>query len=532
MLSFLLWECSGFHRRYFDPKLNTSKSRLLFPPILLTFPCILHHQIERQSSRLANQRRTASSQGKPLPSTRSAHTASPLTPFQNHSHSPAFPLSERERERERHNTFTNDLSINTAEVLSASQSHRTTPDQRAQSPGIASRSSHISATRVEEKEHTLCSDTSMTALTVIDLESLSGRWASSSSSGNETGCVGLACDLEENLSVTFSGGEDSLGGLQIHFLHAARGAHAHFQIMFSSQKSQMPYSVFLRKLPSFTPSNDGSIDDDLCSIAHLQISLNNSIGHQNADISDFGLGRFRGSSSSIPISILMHRLKNSHEDDGSKKMEMENIDDPNVKVYVTVLIGGQPIGGRQPLIHTDVLDSASLSGSSSSSLSLHVSHTVALHSLGISGSHILLVDRSTIGSRISSPEQCSVLSGPRYLFIGDGVDGINGVVAQAICSTFSEFKILKRDTKGIRMRRGEKYDNADSSVGSDLMGDKQNGTNYVIEDSSVLVADILALMLLIQSQVIQITALCFDGDLLHDPFNILQIVRYLHVEHA
>ena len=363
-------------------------------------------------------------------------------------------------------------------------------------------------------EHTLCSDTSMTALTVIDLASLSDRWASSSSSGKETDCDGLVCDLEENLSVTFSGGEDSLGGLQIHFLHAARGLHAHFQIMFSSKKKQMPFSVFLRKLPSITPSDDGSSDDNLCSIAHLQIPLNNSVIHQPTDISDFGLGRFRGSPNFIPISIIMHRLRNSHEEGGNKKVETDNIDDLNV----TVLIGGQSIGEEHPLIHTNILDCASFGDSSSSAYfsSIPVSNNVALHSLGIFGSQILRVDRSTVAGRISSPEQCSVLSGPRCLFKGGGIDGINGVVAQAICSTFSQLKILKRDTKEIRMTREGKSECTDSSFGSHLKEDKQNWTDYGTEDSTVLVADILALMLLIQSEVLNRIAFYIYGFLLHN----------------
>ena len=365
-------------------------------------------------------------------------------------------------------------------------------------------------------EHTLCSDTSMTALTAIDLESLSDRWTSSSSSGKETDCDGLVCDLEENLSVTFSGGEDSLGGLQIHFLHAARGLHAHFQIMFSAKKNQKPFSVFLRKLPSVPPSDDGSSDDNLCSIAHLQIPLNNSVIHQPTVISDFGLGRFRGSPNFLPISIIMHRPRSFHEEGGNKKVETDNIDDLNVTV--TVLIGGQPIGEERPLIHANILDCAFFGDSSSSAYSstLPVSNTVALHSLGISGSQILRVDRSTVAGRISSPEQCSVLSGPRCLFKGGGIDGINGVVAQAICSTFSQLKIFKRDTEEIRMRREGKPECADSSFGSHLVEGKQNGTDYETEDSTVLVADILALMLLIQSEVHNRIAFYIYGFLLHN----------------
>lgn len=396
---------------------------------------------------------------------------------------------------ERQTIFTSDLSINTAEALSASKSHRTTPDQRVQSPGMGSHTSHISLAREEEKEHTLCSDTNMTALTVIDLASLQGLWPNRGSTGKGADRDGSEVDLEKNLNVTFSGGEKCLGGLQIHFFHASRGAHTHFEIMSSLQSfedDQMPPTVYLRRLPSVCPSG-GSLTGSLCSIAHLQIPLNDNISQESSNIEEFGLGRVKGSLTSIPISIVMYRQGSADEQlqDGMKKSD---------SVDVSVLIGGQPVGGRRPFMFVDILDFFPLSATALSPFS--VSNTIALHSLGISGTHILCVNQPTSTNRISSPEQSCVLSGPRGLFQAGCEGGVNGVVAQAICCTFNHLKIITSSIKGTRERKGWRHDSVDSSVDSRSIGERHSERACEVSDSSVLVVNILALMLLIQSEVL------------------------------
>jgi hypothetical protein len=184
-----------------------------------------------------------------------------------------------------------------------------------------------------------------------------------------------------------------------------------------------------------------------------------------------GLGRYRGSPSLVPITLLMHREAGRRtEQDGMRRLEEPG----SVEVpAVTVLIGGHSIGGNRPLVWTDDLEGFSLTPPGPVT-----SGSLSLHSLGIGGSSMLCVKSDPLS--LSGSEESFLLSGPVGLFRGPA-SGINGTVAQATLKTF----------RTLHTARGCATEEEEEECREDK---KEIGC-------SSIVAEIIALMLLIQSEV-------------------------------
>jgi hypothetical protein len=228
--------------------------------------------------------------------------------------------------------------------------------------------------------------------------------------------------------------------------------------------------VFLRPLPQSRSSSLPSIR----SIAHMQIPLigGTRTGAGAADSPQAGqgqgLGRYRGSPSLVPITLLMHReAGRAAALDGMQEPESDEIP------AVTVLIGGHCIGGSRPLVWTDDLEGFSLTAPRPVT-----SGSLSLHSLGIGGSSMLCVKSDPLS--LSGAEESFLLSGPVGLFRGPA-SGINGTVAEAILKTF----------RTLHSARGYATDGEEEESREELKG----------TGCSSIVAEIIALMLLIQSEV-------------------------------
>jgi hypothetical protein len=187
----------------------------------------------------------------------------------------------------------------------------------------------------------------------------------------------------------------------------------------------------------------------------------------------------------LPVTLLMHSQSSSSTPlrnvlNSSMEPEKELITCPRV----TVLIGGHPVGGERALTWTDDLEGFNLSLDGSDS-PLNTT-CLSLHSLGVSGSHMLCLGHST-GKEC---EGSFVLAGPASLFGAGDADSVNGVVAEAIITTLRTFRVVKWTGSGgpfgvPTQRSGE---------GVDL-------------DCDFLVAEILAVMLLAQAEVSQMSIL-------------------------
>ena len=184
-----------------------------------------------------------------------------------------------------------------------------------------------------------------------------------------------------------------------------------------------------------------------------------------------GQGRYKGSPSLLPITLLMHgEAGRRTEPDGIQQTEEPG----SYKIpEVTVLIGGHSIGGNRPLVWTDDLEGFDLTPFAS----VRTSGSLSLHSLGIGGSSMLCVKSDPL----SGAQESILLSGPVGLFRGSA-SGINGTVAQAILKTFRALHAA-----------------GDSATGGENLGECREDRKEI--GCSSIVAEIIALMLLIQSEV-------------------------------
>jgi hypothetical protein len=190
----------------------------------------------------------------------------------------------------------------------------------------------------------------------------------------------------------------------------------------------------------------------------------------------------------LPITLLMHAQRpSSTPPHNIQHSSMESEKDLITCSRVTVLIGGHPVGGERALTWTDDLEGFNLSLDGSDGPKN--TSCLSLHSLGVSGSHMLCVGRSTG----KESEGSFVLSGPACLFgVGDA-DRVNGVVAQAIITTLRTFRVVKETGSGGPFGAPTQC----SGEGVDL-------------DCDFLVAEILAVMLLAQAEVSQTSILFFN----------------------
>lgn len=225
------------------------------------------------------------------------------------------------------------------------------------------------------------------------------------------------------------------------------------------------------------------------SIAHMQIPLiggtrtrtgaGTGMGTGTGDSTqkDVGLSRYRGSPGLLPITLLMHGegAKNARSDG------MQHIEDSRSEAIpeVTVLIGGYSIGGTRPFVWTDDLEGFDLSPA----CPVSAIGDLSLHSLGIGGSSMLCVKSNPL----SGAEESFLLSGPVGLFRGPA-SGINGTVAQAILNTFKTLRIV---TDGPVEPKAE--------IQVEVEGSREDGAEA---GCSFIVAETIALMLLIQSEVL------------------------------
>jgi hypothetical protein len=177
------------------------------------------------------------------------------------------------------------------------------------------------------------------------------------------------------------------------------------------------------------------------------------------------------------------------KDDSGKRPDFSEAQ----KHLVTVLIAGHPVDSGKALSWSDDLVNIDLD-SSVSPMNDKSNHTeMSIYSLGIGGSHLLCVregkggrdDYPRMKSEVESVEEplSFVLSSPPTLFNAD-YDDVNSLVAQAICCIFSSLR-LKEQTAIVGESIKDRVDNRDS-----------DGIN-----STALVADTIALMLLIQAEV-------------------------------
>lgn len=167
------------------------------------------------------------------------------------------------------------------------------------------------------------------------------------------------------------------------------------------------------------------------------------------------------------------------------------------KHLVTVLIAGHPVDSGKALSWSDYLVDIDLDSSVSpindSPVNDKSNQTeMSIFSLGIGGSHLLCVredkrsrdDYSRMKSEVESFEEplSFVLSSPPSLFNAD-YDDVNSLVAQAICCIFSSLR-LKKQT---------------AIVGESIKDGADRDSDGI--NSTALVADTIALMLLIQAEV-------------------------------
>lgn len=222
-----------------------------------------------------------------------------------------------------------------------------------------------------------------------------------------------------------------------------------------------------------------SLDAGICSVSHIQIPL--GLLHEATATritagdarQGLRLGRCRGSSNMLPVTLLMHSLKNSLSTPRNGLHHSTGSLDVTPGPTVTLLIGGYPVGGEGPLTWTDDLEGFGLLLNGSDDP--RRSSCLSLHSLGVHDCHMLCVGQSTDKEN----EDSFVLTGPACLFGSGEADSINGVVAQAICTTLRKYHIVKETSQG-------------SGEGSIVSAEV---------DCDFLVAEILAVMLLAQSEV-------------------------------
>ena len=234
-----------------------------------------------------------------------------------------------------------------------------------------------------------------------------------------------------------------------------------------------------------------SLDASVCSVSHIQILL--GLQHEATETRitagdvrqglRLGLGRCRGSSNMLPVTLLMHSQKSSlRTPHNSLHHSMGSVMDLIPGPTVTLLIGGHPVGGEGPLTWTDDLEGFGLSLDGSDGP--RRSSCLSLHSLGVHDCHMLCVGQSTD----KESEDSFVLRGPSCLFGAGDADSVNGVVAQAICATLRKYRIVK--VTGV----GEPF-----TVPS--RGSGEGSVASMELDCDFLVAEILAVMLLAQSEV-------------------------------
>ena len=193
--------------------------------------------------------------------------------------------------------------------------------------------------------------------------------------------------------------------------------------------------------------------------------------------------------------------------DGEKGSEegQNKSKDSSGSAYVSILIGGHRINRKKPLVWTDDFEgfeltpqsqSHSPSKSSSQSPSQHSSTDTAplsLHSLGRNGGRMLCVTAAS--SSDPGSEDSRILTGPVCLFRGEGVGGVNGIVAEAICRSLKYSRLAANigDTcKSIPHSR--------NVLGPNRERDRECRTVGHV-DASVVMAEIIAFMLLIQEEV-------------------------------
>ena len=217
----------------------------------------------------------------------------------------------------------------------------------------------------------------------------------------------------------------------------------------------------------------------------------------------------------IPMTFLMHRYPHDECSAMLKGKEMrrnrsdiaETTEGKKVNVkgknkskessgsaYVSMLIGGQCVGRKKPLTWTDDFEGFELTPQSQSqcpsssqypSLSTDISTPLSLHSLGMSGGRMLCITSSSDRGSYDS----QVLKGPVCLFRGDGVGGVNGTVAEAIHRSLKYCRLsfnIRDASKSIPLSRNG-FDRDSKAVG-DI-------------ETSVVMAEIIAFMLLIQEEV-------------------------------
>lgn len=249
-----------------------------------------------------------------------------------------------------------------------------------------------------------------------------------------------------------------------------------------------------------------SLDAGVCSVSHIQIPL--GLQHEATETRitagdarqglRLGLGRCKGSSNMLPVTLLMHSQKiSSRTPNKSLHHSTGLVMDITPGPMVTLLIGGHPVGGEGPLTWTDDLEGFGLSLDGSDGP--RRASCLSLHSLGVHDCHMLYVGQSTD----KESEDSFILAGPSCLFGAGDADSVNGVVAQAICNTLRKYRIVKVTGVG-----------GPFTVPS--QGSGEGSVASAEEDCDFLVAEILAVMILAQSEVshnlmhILFSFLCID----------------------
>jgi hypothetical protein len=207
-----------------------------------------------------------------------------------------------------------------------------------------------------------------------------------------------------------------------------------------------------------------------------------------------------GSLGSVPVTLLMHCDDHLYDDNFDMQKIAKEKDDSGKrpdfseaqKYLVTVLIAGHTVDSGKALSWRDDLANIDLNSSVGPINEKSNQTEMSIYSLGIGGSHLLCVregkgvrdDFSRMKYEAESFEEplSFVLSSPPSLFNAD-YDDVNSLVAQAICCIFSSLR-LKEQTAIV----GESIKD---TVDRDSDGIK----------SIALVADTIALMLLIQAEV-------------------------------
>ena len=203
----------------------------------------------------------------------------------------------------------------------------------------------------------------------------------------------------------------------------------------------------------------------------------------------------------MPVTFLMHPRDDvctavPHSKD-TRKTQSEHAGTVNGKTVsenkesrgsasVSMLIGGHRVGGKKPLTWTDDLEGFELTPQSTATTTgTTATVPLSLHSLGIGGGRMLCVTGSTDRGSLES----HVLSGPVCLFRGNGVGGVNGIVAEAMCESFKDCRMSShiRDTS--------------RSIPPLRNGTDRNNAVVSCIESSIVIAEILAFMLTVQEEV-------------------------------